>query len=108
MLAVLSLPKRDLDMTARLTDEKDRDASGDLHLSEELAVALRAVVIARDRLMAESPQSADYQAVLTGYLRAAVHHLAILAVAQAQQSEALAAEVAELRARVEAQRPVVH
>jgi hypothetical protein len=108
MLAVLSPAKRDLDMTARLTDEKDRDSSGDLHLSEELAVALRAVVIARERLMAESPKSPDYQAVLTGYLRAAVHHLAILAVAQAQQSESLAAEVTELRARLEALRPVVH
>jgi hypothetical protein len=37
-----------------------------------------------------------------------VHHLAILAVAQAQQSESLAAEVTELRARLEALRPVVH
>jgi len=96
-------------MTARLYPEKDRDSpSTDLHLSEELAAALRAVVIARDRLMVESPQSADYQAVLADYLKAAVHHLAILAVAQAQQNEVLSAEVAELRAQVDALRPVVH
>jgi hypothetical protein len=96
-------------MTAPPCPENDRDCpSVDLHLSEELAAALRAVVIARDRLRAESPQSADYQATLAGYLKAAVHHLAILAVAQAQQNEALSAEVAELRARVDALRPVVH
>ncbi len=96
-------------MTARPYPEKDRDSpSTDLHLSEELAAALRAVVIARDRLMAESPQSADYQAVLADYLKVAVHHLAILAVAQAQQNEVLSAEVAELRAQVDALRPVVH
>src|SRR4029077_2640732 len=77
--------KGDLNMTAPPCPENDRDCpSVDLHLSEELAAALRAVVIARDRLRAESPQSADYQATLAGYLKAAVHHLAILAVAQAQ------------------------
>jgi hypothetical protein len=96
-------------MTARPCPEKDRDSpSTDLHLSEDLAAALRAVVIARDRLMAERPQSADYQAVLADYLKEAVHHLAILAVAQAQQNEVLSAEVAELRVQVDALRPVVH
>jgi hypothetical protein len=109
MLAVFSSPERDPNMTAPPYQEKDRDCpSVDLHLSEELAAALRAVVIARDRLRAESPQSAVYHAALDGYLKAAVHHLAILAVAQAQQNEALSAEVAELRARVDALRPVVH
>jgi hypothetical protein len=109
MLAVFSSPERDPNMTAPPYQEKDRDCpSVDLHLSEELAAARRAVVIARDRLRAESPQSADYQAALAGYLKAAVHHLAILAVAQAQQNEVLSAGVAELRAQVDALRPVVH
>jgi hypothetical protein len=109
MLAVLSSPERDPNMTARPHHENDRDSpSGDLHLSEELAAALRSVVIARDRLMAENLQSVGYQAALASYLKAAVHHLAILAVAQAQQNEALSAEVAELRARVDALWPVMH
>jgi hypothetical protein len=77
-------------------------------LSGELARALRTVVVARDHLQAEDPQSAGYQAALTAYLQAAVHHLAILAVAQAQQTEQLSAEIAELRARVEAAGPMVH
>ena len=80
----------------------------DWHLSDELANALKKVVLARDRLQAESPQSADYQAALTTYLQAAVHHLAILAVAQAQQTEQLSAEVVALRAHVEALTPMVH
>jgi hypothetical protein len=65
-------------------------------------------VAARDHLQAENPQSPGYAAALTTYLQAAVHHLAILAVAQAQQTEQLAAEVADLKARLEAMAPVVH
>ena len=80
----------------------------DWQLSDELAIALKRVVGARDRLQAESPQSPDYQAALTTYLQAAVHHLAILAVAQAQQTEQLSAEIAALRAQFEALLPVVH
>ena len=82
----------------------------DWQISDELARALDNVVGARDRLQAETPQSAGYQAALTTYLQAAVHHLAILAVAQAQQTEHLSAELAELRARVEALagRPIIH
>ena len=37
-----------------------------------------------------------------------VHHLAVLAIAQAQQYEDLSQEVDELRARVNALRPMVH
>jgi hypothetical protein len=77
-------------------------------LADELARALKNVVLARDRLQAENPQSPDYQAALTTYLQAAVHHLAILAVAQAEQTEQLAAEVAALRARIDAVAPVLH
>jgi hypothetical protein len=85
----------------------DRPPS-DLRLSEELAVALQKVVVARARLKAEPPRSPGYQVALTGYLQAAVHHLAIFAVAQAQQCEQLSAEVADLRARLDALHPTVH
>ena len=90
-------------MKARLDRLNDRPApAGDLQLSGELAIALEKVVAARDRLQAQSPQSADYPAAVVAYLQAAVHHLAILAVAQAQQTEQLSAEVASLRAGLEA------
>ena len=55
----------------------------------------------------QSPQSADYPGALVAYLQAAVHHLAVLAVAQAQQTEQLSAEVASLRAGLEALQPKV-
>ena len=95
-------------MEARLDRQNDRPApAGDLQLSGELAIALEKVVAARDRLQAQSPQSADYPGALVAYLQAAVHHLAVLAVAQAQQTEQLSAEVASLRAGLEALQPKV-
>ena len=78
------------------------------HLSDELGRALERVTLARDRLQAEAPDAAGHQAALPAYLQAAVHHLAILAVAQAQQTEQLSAEIAALRARVAALTPLVH
>ena len=94
-------------MEARLDHQNDRPApAGDLQLSGELAIALKKVVAARDRLQAQNPQSADYPGALA-YLQAAVHHLAVLAVAQAQQTEQLSAEVASLRAGLEALQPKV-
>jgi hypothetical protein len=95
-------------MAASMHGEQHAQQPEDWQLSDELARALKKVVIARDRLQAESPESPDYQAALATYLQAAVHHLAILAVAQAQQTEQLSAELATLRARVEALAPVVH
>ena len=77
-------------------------------LSDELGRALERVISARDRLQVETPHSAGYQSALTAYLQAAVHHLAIMAVAQAQQTEQLSAEIAALRAHVEALTPLVH
>jgi hypothetical protein len=41
-------------------------------------------------------------------LEATVHHLAVLAIAQSRQYEDLSEEVTELRARVNALRPMVH
>jgi hypothetical protein len=55
--------------------------------------------------VADSP---DYQATKIDYLEATVHHLAVLAIAQSRQYEDLAEEVTELRARVNALRPMVH
>jgi hypothetical protein len=95
-------------MTTSVHGGRDIHEADDLQLSDALGEALRTVVIARDRLQAESPQTSGYQGALTTYLQAAVHHLAILAVAQAQQTEQLSAEVAALRAQVEAVAPVVH
>ena len=96
-------------MTARLTPNDDpRVQADDLQLSDELAAALRKVSAARDRLRAQESRSPDYAAALTAYLQAAVHHLAVLAVAQAQQTEQLSAEVAGLRARLEALQPMMH
>jgi hypothetical protein len=96
-------------MNARLNPNDDaRAGADDLQLSDELSAALRKVVAARDRLRAQESQSPDYAAALTAYLQAAVHHLAVLAVAQAQQTEQLSAEVTELRARLEALQPMLH
>jgi cation transport regulator ChaC len=69
---------------------------------------MRKVIVARDRLEAASPDSPDYLAARIEYLEATVHHLAVLAIAQSRQYEDLSEEVAELRARVNAQRPMVH
>src|SRR5690348_9247354 len=99
--AVLSA-ERGLYMTASTHGERDVQKAEEWQLSNELARALEKVVVARDRLQAADPQSPDYQAALTTYLQAAVHHLAILAVAQAEQTEQLSAEIASLRARIEA------
>jgi hypothetical protein len=79
-----------------------------VELGHELEKAMRNVVVARDRLNAASPEAPEYQATLIDYLQATVHHLAVLAVAQARQYEDIAEEVAELRARVNALRPMVH
>jgi len=96
-------------MTAPLNHQDDLGAHAeDLRLSDELAAALRTVVAARDRLELHDPQSDGYSAALTSYLQAAIHHLAVLAVAQAQQTEQLSGEVAALRARLEALQPLVH
>jgi hypothetical protein len=77
-------------------------------LFQELETAMRKVVVARDRLQAASPDTPDYQAARTEYLEATVHHLAVLAIAQSRQYEDLSEEVTELRARVNALRPMVH
>jgi hypothetical protein len=69
---------------------------------------MRDVVGARDRLNAASPEAPEYQSTLIDYLQATVHHLAVLAVAQARQYEDIAEEVADLRARFNALRPMVH
>jgi hypothetical protein len=95
-------------MPASLHGGRDVTEPDELQLSDELAGALRKVVVARDELQAARPHSPAYQSALTTYLQAAVHHLAILAVAQAQQTEQLTAEVAALRAKVEALAPMVH
>jgi hypothetical protein len=79
-----------------------------MELGHELEKAMRNVVVARDRLNAASPDAPKYQTTLIDYLQATVHHLAVLAVAQARQYEEIAEEVAELRARVNALRPMVH
>ena len=79
-----------------------------VELGHELEKAMRDVVVARDRLNAASPEAPGYQSTLIDYLQATVHHLAVLAVAHARQYEDIADEVAELRARVEAMRPMVH
>ena len=73
-----------------------------VELGHELEKAMRDVVVARDRLNAASPEAPEYQSTLIDYLQATVHHLAVLAVAQARQYEDIAEEVAELRARVAA------
>jgi hypothetical protein len=78
-----------------------------VELGHELEKAMRNVVVARDRLNAASPDAPEYQSTLIGYLQATVHHLAVL-VAQSRQYEDIAGEVAELRARVDALRPMVH
>ncbi|MBV8189112.1 MAG: hypothetical protein JO339_17855 [Alphaproteobacteria bacterium] len=95
-------------MATSVQGGRDVHEADDFQLSDALGDALRNVVVARDRLQAESPQTPAYQGALAAYLQAAVHHLAILAVAQAQQTEQLSAEVAALRAQVEASGPVVH
>ena len=79
-----------------------------VELGHELEKAMRNVVVARDRLNAASPEAPEYQSTLIDYLQATVHHLAVLAVAQARQYEDIADEVAELRARVDAMRPMAH
>ena len=79
-----------------------------VELGHELEKAMRNVVVARDRLNAASPDAPGYQSTLIDYLQATVHHLAVLAVAQSRQYEDIAEEVAELRARVNALRPMVH
>ena len=79
-----------------------------VELGHELEKAMRNVVVARDRLNAASPEAPEYQSTLIDYLQATVHHLAVLAVAQARQYEDIAEEVAELRAQVAALRPMVH
>ena len=95
-------------MAASMHGARDIREHEDWQFSGELARALKNVVVARDQLQAESPQSPGYQAALTTYLQAAVQHLAILAVAQAQQTELLSAEIATLKARVDALAPAVH
>jgi len=79
-----------------------------VELGHVLEKAMRDVLVARDRLNAASPEAPEYQSTLIDYLQAMVHHLAALAVAQARQYEDLSEEVAELRARVDALRPMVH
>ena len=79
-----------------------------VELGRELERAMRDVVVARDRLNAASPEAPEYQSTLIDYLQATVHHLAVLAVAQARQYEDIAEEVAALRAQVAALRPMVH
>ena len=79
-----------------------------VELGHELEKAMRDVVVARDRLSAASPDAPEYQSTLIDYLQATVHHLAVLAVAQARQYEDIAGEMAELRARVDGLRPRVH
>jgi hypothetical protein len=79
-----------------------------VELGHELEKAMRNVIVARDRVNAGSPEAPEYQSTLIDYLQATVHHLAVLAVAQARQYEDIAEEVAELRARVNALRPMVH
>jgi hypothetical protein len=54
-----------------------------VRLEQELETALRKVIVARDRLKAASPDAPEYQSTLIDYLQATVHHLAVLAVAQA-------------------------
>jgi hypothetical protein len=77
-------------------------------IGQELETAIRRVVVARDRLKAASPDSAGYQTVKLEYLEATVHHLAVLAIAQAQQYEDLTEEVDELRARLNGLQPRMH
>ena len=73
----------------------------DLQLSRELASAARRAVAARERLEEVRQGDAAYQSAMLEYLQATVLHLAIVSVAQARQHEMLAAEVDELRARLE-------
>jgi hypothetical protein len=77
-------------------------------LFHELETAMRKVIVAHGRLKAASPDSPEYQATKIEYLEATVHHLAVLAIAQSRQYEDLSEEVTELRARVNALRPMVH
>jgi hypothetical protein len=77
-------------------------------IEQDLETAMRRVLVARDRLKAASPESADYQAAKLDYLEATVHHLAVLAIAQALQFEDLSEEVDELRARLNSLQPRVH
>ena len=79
-----------------------------VELGHELEKAMRNVVVARVRLNAASPEAPEYQSTLIDYLQATVHHLAVFAVAQARQYEDIAEEVADLRARFNALRPMVH
>ena len=79
-----------------------------IELAQELETAMRKVIVARDRLETASPNSPDYQEARIEYLEATVHHLAVLAIAQSRQYEDLSEEVTELRARVNALRPMVH
>jgi hypothetical protein len=77
-------------------------------IEQDLETAMRRVLVARDRLKAASPESADYQAAKLDYLEATVHHLAVLTIAQALQFEDLSEEVDELRARLNSLQPRVH
>jgi hypothetical protein len=77
-------------------------------IEQDLETAMRRVLVARDRLKAVSPASAGYQAAKLDYLEATVHHLAVLAIAQALQFEDLSEEVDELRARLNSLQPRVH
>lgn len=80
----------------------------ELELTRELAGAARRAVEARERLEEVPVGDAAYQAAMLDYLQATVLHLAIVSVAQARQYEQLAAEVDELRARVEPTPGSVH
>src|SRR5262249_20841397 len=77
-------------MEARLDHQNDRPApAGDLQLSGELAIALKKVVAARGPLQAPKPPAGGHPGGLVAYLQAAVHHLAVPAVAQGQRTEQL-------------------
>jgi hypothetical protein len=56
-----------------------------VEIEQELDTALQKVIVARDRLKAATPHAPEYQSTLIDYLQATVHHLAVLAVAQAMQ-----------------------
>jgi hypothetical protein len=66
------------------------------HLLGEMTEAADHMRVARDRLKELEPDAPDYQSVKVTYLHALLSHMSMVAVAQAEQHQQLAATVDRL------------
>jgi hypothetical protein len=66
------------------------------HLLDEMTEAADRMRVARDRLEELEPGAPDYQSAKVSYLHALLSHMSMVAVAQAEQHQQLAATVDRL------------